>query len=99
MGAEEKERKRLEAKKKLEEERAKKDPWLNDPAVLEEEKKLADLKEARRDASAKLEFDVTQELTKEINAQERHVAKTIKKAKKAHKKGKKLGDTEGKAES
>lgn len=90
--AEEKEKKRLEAKRLMEEERAKKDPWLNDPVVLEEERKLVELKDARRDASAKLEFDVTQQLTKDINAQERLVAKTIKKAKKAHKKGKKLGD-------
>jgi len=90
--AEGKENKRLEAKRKMEEERAKLDPWLNDPAVREEERKLADLKEQRRDASSKLEFDLTNQLTQEINAQERAVKKMINKARKAHKKGKKLGD-------
>merc|ERR1712159_704247 len=74
-------------KKQLEEERANRDPWLNDPEVLEAEKKLADLKEARRDANAKLEFDLTAQLTKDISAAERSLKKVTKKAKKAYKKG------------
>lgn len=81
------EAKRLARKKQLEAERASRDPWLNEPAVLEVEKKLADLKEARRDASAKLEFDLTSELSKDINAAERELKKVTKKARKAFKKG------------
>merc|ERR1711865_653515 len=80
------EAKRLARKKQLEEERASRDPWLNEPVVLEVEKKLADLKEARRDASAKLEFDLTSELSKDINAAERELKKVTKKARKAFKK-------------
>merc|ERR1712060_617460 len=87
-----KERERLERKKMMEAEAAKKDPWLLDPAVKKEQQKLQDLKQERRDANAKLEFDLTKSLTKEINEQERLVAKIIKKAKKAWKKGKKLGE-------
>merc|ERR1712159_519363 len=74
-------------KKQLEEERANRDPWLNDPEVVEAQKKLDDLKEARRDANAKLEFDLTSQLTKDISAAERHLKKVTKKARKAHKKG------------
>lgn len=84
------EKKRLEAKKRMDEERAKKDPWLMDPVVVEAEQKLDALKEERRDANAKLEFDLTKSLTQEINAQERLIAKTIKKARKAWKQGKTL---------
>merc|ERR1711988_561632 len=65
------EEKKKARKKQLEEERANRDPWLNDPEVLEAEKKLNDLKEARRDANAKLEFDLTAQLTKDISAAER----------------------------
>lgn len=65
---EEAEKKIAARKKQLEEERANRDPWLNDPSVLEAQKKIEDLKQARRDASAKLEFDVTNELTKDISA-------------------------------
>merc|ERR1719261_1760805 len=64
-----------------------KDPWLKFAEVQEAEKKLEDLKDERRDANAKLEFDLSTSLTKEISAQERLVKRTIKKAKKAHKKG------------
>merc|ERR1719183_1732983 len=81
------EKKRQQRKKQLEEERANRDPWLNDPTVLEAEKKLSDLKEARRDANAKLEFDLTSQLTKEISAAERNLKKVTKKARKAYKKG------------
>jgi len=95
--AEQKERDRKERARKLEEEKAKKDPWLLDPAVKEAEAKLEDLKEQRRDANAKLEFDVTKQLTADINAQERHLKKVIKKAKKAHKKGKTVGSDDSKA--
>merc|ERR1712151_971079 len=78
---------RLQRKKQLEEERAKRDPWLSFPAVLEAEKKIEELKEARRDANAKLEFDLSTQLTKDISAAERDLKKAIKKAKKEHKKG------------
>merc|ERR1711959_548618 len=81
------EEKRKARMKKLEEERANRDPWLNDPTVLEAEKKFAELKEARRDANAKLEFDLTAQLTKDISAAERDLKKATKKAKKEHKKG------------
>jgi len=95
------EAKRLARKKQLEEERASRDPWLNEPVVLEVEKKLADLKEARRDASAKLEFDLTSELSKDINAAERELKKVTKKARKAFKKsgGKAAPAEEKKAEA
>eukprot|EP00928_Gymnodinium_smaydae_P015694 TRINITY_DN15811_c0_g1_i1.p1 TRINITY_DN15811_c0_g1~~TRINITY_DN15811_c0_g1_i1.p1 ORF type:complete len:688 (-),score=282.46 TRINITY_DN15811_c0_g1_i1:48-2060(-) len=81
-----KEKERLERKARMEAEKAKKDPWLLDPTVKEAEEKLEELKQERRDANAKLEFDVTKQLTKDINAQERALAKAIKKAKKAYKK-------------
>merc|ERR1712070_25181 len=80
-------KKKAERKKQLEQERANRDPWLNDPTVLEAEKKLEELKEARRDANAKLEFDLTSQLTKDISAQERTLKKVTKAAKKAYKKG------------
>merc|ERR1719468_467981 len=82
---EEAEKKRLERKKQLEAERANRDPWLNSPEVLEAEKNIQELKEARRDANAKLEFDLSTQLTKDISAAERNLAKVIKSAKKAHK--------------
>merc|ERR1712232_378305 len=84
---EEAEKKRIARKKQLEEERANRDPWLNDPTVMEAQKKLDDLKEARRDANAKLEFDLTSQLTKDISAAERELKKATKAARKAHKKG------------
>merc|ERR1719240_1215888 len=74
----------------MEEERAKRDPWLLSPAVVEAEKKLEELKEARRDANAKLEFDLSTQLTKDISAQERAVKKAIKAAKKEYKKSGKV---------
>jgi hypothetical protein len=83
---EEAEQKRLQRKKQLEAERANRDPWLLDPVVREAEQKLADLKEARRDANAKLEFDLSTQLTKDISSQERVLKKAIKTAKKEHKK-------------
>merc|ERR1711907_321070 len=88
MGAEKKKReqeaeeKRKARKKQLEEERANRDPWLNDPTVVEAQEKLDSLKEARRDANAKLEFDLTSSLTKEISAQERLLKKVTKASKK-----------------
>merc|ERR1711920_591035 len=66
--------------------RANRDPWLNFPAVLEAEKKIEELKEARRDANAKLEFDLSTSLTKDISAAERKLKKVTKAAKKAYKK-------------
>jgi len=84
---EEAEQARLRRKKLMEEERAKRDPWLNFPSVLDAERKLDELKEARREANAKLEFDLSTQLTKDISAQERALKKAIKAAKKAHKKG------------
>jgi len=87
-----KEKKRKELEQRRRDEEAKKDPWLRDPVVIAAKEKLEELKEARRDANAKLEFDLTTSLTKEISAQERAVEKLIKKAKKAHKKGKTLAD-------
>jgi len=105
-GLEELERKRAEKKEKakaaeekrkankarLEEEKAHRDPWLNDPAVEEAQANLDGLKEQRRDASAKLEFDLTAELTKDIAAAERALKKATKVAKKAFKKS--GGDSE-----
>lgn len=88
----EKEKKRVERDEKRKEEEMKKDPWLRDPVVQAVKEKLEELKEARRDANAKLEFDLTTQLTKEITAQERLVKKMINKGKKAHKKGKTLKD-------
>merc|ERR1712190_649040 len=67
-----------------------KDPWLADPEVVEAKRALEELKEERRDANAKLEFDVTKQLTKDINTQERKVKSAIKKAKKAYKKNGKV---------
>jgi len=81
--AAEKKRKRQEV---IEQERAMRDPWLNAPEVKEVEQKLDDLKEQRRDANAKLEFEVSTALTKEISAAERELKSVIKKAKKAYKK-------------
>jgi len=80
------EQKRKDRLKQLEDERANRDPWLNTPEVLEVEKNLAELKEARRDANAKLEFDLTSQLTKDIGVAERLYKKTSKAAKKAYKK-------------
>jgi len=93
QGKEQKEKERLEKKRLAEEEKAKSDPWLLDPAVKEAEEKLEALKQDRRDSNAKLEFDLTKDLTTQINAQERLVEKTKKKAIKAWKKGKTLGDS------
>merc|ERR1712113_643993 len=73
-----------------EEEESKKDPWLADPEVVEAKRTLEELKEERREANAKLEFDVTKQLTKDINTQERKVKSAIKKAKKAFKKSGKV---------
>lgn len=87
-----KEKKRVERDDKRKEEEMKKDPWLRDPVVVAVKAKLEELKEARRDANAKLEFDLTTSLTKEISDQERLVKKMINKARKAHKKGKSLKD-------
>ncbi|CAJ1433292.1 unnamed protein product [Effrenium voratum] len=81
------EAKRLARKKQLEEERAKRDPWLLFPEVVEAERRLEDLKEQRRDANTKLEFDLSTSLTKEISAAERALKSVTKKAKKAFKKG------------
>ena len=86
---EEAEKKRLARKKQLEEEKAKRDPWLLFPEVVEAEKHLEDLKEQRRDANAKLEFDLSNSLTKDISAAERALKSATKKAKKAYKKGEK----------
>mmetsp|Transcript_49747 Transcript_49747/g.89333 ORF Transcript_49747/g.89333 Transcript_49747/m.89333 type:complete len:677 (-) Transcript_49747:61-2091(-) len=84
---EEAEAKRIARKKQLEEEKAKRDPWLLSPEVVAAEKKVEDLKEERRDANAKLEFDLSTSLTKEIAAAERALKSATKKAKKAYKKG------------
>merc|ERR1712078_214019 len=70
-----------------EEERKRRDPWLNCPEVTAMETQLSELKEARRDANAKLEFDYSTQLTKDISAAERNLKKVTKKAKKAFKKG------------
>lgn len=78
---------RLRREKLREEERAKRDPWLNKPAVLEAEKKIKELQEARRDANAKLEFDLSNQLTRDISAAERALKKVIKQERKAWKKG------------
>lgn len=84
--AAEAEEKRKRRKQQLEEERAKRDPWLLFPEVLAAEKHVEELKEARRDANAKLEFDLSTQLTKDIAAAERALKKAIKQAKKTYKK-------------
>jgi len=80
------EKRKADRKAQLEAERSSRDPWLKDPAVLAAEEKLEQLKEARRDANAKLEFDLTAQLTKDISAGERELKKATKAAKKAYKK-------------
>jgi len=99
-GLEELERKRAEKKKaqeaaeakrkarakQLEEERAKRDPWLNCPAVRAAEEKVEELKQARRDANAKLEFDLSNQLTSDISQAERDLKKTTKQNRKSQKK-------------
>jgi len=87
VAKEEKEKKIAARFKQLEAEKANRDPWLNDPVVVEVENRVANLREQRRDASAKLEFDLTSELTKDISAAERELKKVTKVARKAHKKG------------
>lgn len=84
---EEAEKKKEARRKQLELERANRDPWLLAPEVQAAEKNLEELKEARRDANVKLEFDLSTQLTKDISAAERALKKAIKQAKKAHKKG------------
>lgn len=84
---EEAEEKKRQREKMRQEEKAKRDPWLNSPIVAEAEQKIEELKEQRRDANAKLEFDLSTSLTKEISAAERALKKAIKKAKKEFKKG------------
>eukprot|EP00929_Paragymnodinium_shiwhaense_P008424 TRINITY_DN112379_c0_g1_i1.p1 TRINITY_DN112379_c0_g1~~TRINITY_DN112379_c0_g1_i1.p1 ORF type:complete len:678 (-),score=264.86 TRINITY_DN112379_c0_g1_i1:194-2227(-) len=86
------EEKRKHREKIREQERAMRDPWLNSKEVKDVEAKIEDLKEQRRDANAKLEFEVSTSLTKDISAMERELKKTIKKARKAHKKAQKGGD-------
>lgn len=85
--AEAEEQKRLRQRKLMEEERLKRDPWLNAPTVRAIEQQLAGMKQERRDANAKLEFDLSTQLTKDISAAERALKKAIKKARKAFKKG------------
>merc|ERR1711972_580492 len=75
------------------EEKAKRDPWLKMPEVIKAEE---DLKAQRRDANAKLEFEVSTQLTKDISKAERDLKKIIKKAKKEYKKSQKSGGTEKK---
>jgi hypothetical protein len=87
--AEAAEKKRLERKRQLEEERAKRDPWLKVDEVVQAEANLEDLKAQRRDANAKLEFDLSTSLTKDISKAERDLKKIIKKAKKEYKKAQK----------
>merc|ERR1712187_864645 len=72
-------------------ERAMRDPWLNAPTVKEIEAKIEDYKEQRRDANAKLEFDLSTSLTKDISAAERELKKVTKKARKEYKKLEKEG--------
>lgn len=84
--AAEAEAKKEARKKQLEEERAQRDQWLNFPDVLAAEKKIEELKAERRDANAKLEFDLSTQLTKDISAAERAHSKIIKSAEKAYSK-------------
>lgn len=91
---EEAEKKKKERAKQLELEKLNRDPWLNDPEVVATQEKLDELKEARRDANAKLEFDLSTSLTKEISAAERKLKKVTKAAKKKHKKA--TGAADGK---
>jgi len=94
--AKKKKEEELEAKRKhqaevREQERAMKDPWLNAPAVKAVEAKIEDFKEQRRDANAKLEFEDSTQLTKDISAAERELKRATKKARKEHKKAEKEG--------
>jgi len=86
------EKKRLEQKKIMEEEKMKRDPWLRAPEVVKAEALIEDFKEQRRDANAKLEFDLSTSLTKDISKAERDLKKIIKKAKKQYKKSQKAGN-------
>lgn len=88
------EEKRKHQQKVREQERAMRDPWLNAKEVQDVEAKIEDLKGQRRDANAKLEFETSTALTKEISAVERELKRTIKKAKKAHKKAAKASGAE-----
>jgi len=86
LAAEAAEEKRRKRQKQLEEEKASRDPWLNFPEVVALEKQIDELKEGRREANAKLEFDLSTQLTKDISAAERKYKKAVKTARKAYKK-------------
>merc|ERR1712048_483498 len=67
---EEKQKKLAEKKKKVEEVRKKeleREPWRLDYKVVAAKEKLEELKEARRDANLKMEFDESTRLTKEVS--------------------------------
>merc|ERR1712183_387579 len=78
----------------MEEEEARKDPWLRDPKVKEMKQKLEDVKDVRRDANNKMELDESNRLTKEVSKLERKLESTIAKAMKRYQKAQKAGGAE-----
>merc|ERR1712107_67180 len=68
-------------KKELERE-----PWRLDYKVVAAKEKLEELKEARRDANLKMEFDESTRLTKEVSKAERKYESALGKAEKYYKK-------------
>merc|ERR1712232_1039655 len=82
-------KKRDEKKKKTEEVRrqeVEQEPWRMDYRVLDAKTKLEDLKEQRRDANLKMEFDESTRLTKEVSKAERKYDSAMEKARKHYEK-------------
>merc|ERR1712232_518217 len=82
--------KKQEAKKARHEETRRKEvenePWRLDYRVLAAKEKLEALKEERRDANLKMEFDESTRLTKEVSKAERKYNSAMEKAEKHYKK-------------
>merc|ERR1712232_784163 len=62
------------------------EPWRLDYRVLAAKEKLEALKEERRDANLKMEFDESTRLTKEVSKAERKYNSAMEKAQKHYKK-------------
>merc|ERR1712228_187028 len=81
--------KKDEKKKRHEEVRRKEveaEPWRLDYRVLAAKEKLEALKDERRDANLKMEFDESTRLTKEVSKAERKYESAMEKAQKHYKK-------------
>merc|ERR1712151_1238942 len=81
--------KKDEKKKRHEEVRRKEveaEPWRLDYRVLAAKEKLEALKDERRDANLKMEFDESTRLTKEVSKAERKYESAMEKAEKHYKK-------------